>query len=218
MNLLEDLTSLSAIPAIVLLGVTSLVLLLSSDWRLSLLALSLQYLGVFFLILIDWSFAMSAVKLIAGWMAAAILGIAILSLPSPEPGVQTGKTPGKPFIFKSLGLEILSGRVVALLTAVLVWLMVITFAPRMVSWVPDLDPAQAWGGMLLIGMGLFQLGFSSRPFSIVLGLLTFMAGFEILYSVIEPSALVTGLLAGITLAIALVGAYLQLSPNMEEDE
>ena len=46
-------------------------------------------------------------------------------------------------------------------------------------------------------------------------LLTALAGFEIIYAAIETSVLVTGLLAGINLGLALVGAYLIISPTME---
>jgi hypothetical protein len=50
-----------------------------------------------------------------------------------------------------------------------------------------------------------------------LGLLTVLSGFEILYSAVEVSALVTGLLAGVNLGLALVGAYLLLAPTLEEE-
>jgi hypothetical protein len=68
---------------------------------------------------------------------------------------------------------------------------------------------------MLIGMGLLQLSLTSHPLKVIIGLLTALSGFEIIYAAIETSTLVTGLLAGITLALALVGAYLLISPSME---
>jgi predicted phage tail protein len=67
-------------------------------------------------------------------------------------------------------------------------------------------------------MGILQLGFRTDPLSSVLGLLTFLSGFEILYAAIEQSTLVAGLLAVINLSLALVGAYLILAPQMAGDE
>ena len=64
------------------------------------------------------------------------------------------------------------------------------------------------GAMLLIGMGLLHLGVTTRPLRVLLGLLTTLSGFELLYAAVENSVLVAGLLALVTLGLALVGAYL----------
>jgi hypothetical protein len=47
-------------------------------------------------------------------------------------------------------------------------------------------------------------------------LLTTLAGFEIIYSAMEDSSLVVGLLAMITLGLAFSGAFLLSSKEMEE--
>ncbi len=64
------------------------------------------------------------------------------------------------------------------------------------------------GSLLLAGMGLLQLGTSAQPFRVVLGLLTVLSGFEIIYAAVESSTLVAALLAAINLSLALTGAYL----------
>ena len=69
--------------------------------------------------------------------------------------------------------------------------------------------------MLLIGMGLLNVGLSSQTLTSILGLLSIFAGFEILYAAVEASTLVAGLLATINLGIALVGAYLMVVPQLE---
>jgi hypothetical protein len=213
-----DLVPTIAFPAVILLVFTSLTIFISADWRLSLLALSLQYLGVFALVIQYWSFEMAATKLIAGWISAAVLGIAILNLPtgktissSEEPQIRTLRR-------RQLGLGQSAGRLVFVLASVLVWLVVLTYAPFLTNWVPELNLYLAWGCTLLIGMGLLQLGFTSRPFLTALGLLTILAGFEILYAAVETSALVAGLLTVVNLGISMVGAYLLLSPHMERSE
>ena len=67
-------------------------------------------------------------------------------------------------------------------------------------------------------MGLLQTGFRTDVFSTILGLLTLLSGFEIIYAEIERSTLVAGLLATVTLGLSLIGAYLLLSPEIEGNE
>jgi hypothetical protein len=58
-----------------------------------------------------------------------------------------------------------------------------------------------------MGVGLLHLGMTTRPFRVIIGLLTVLAGFEILYAAVESSVLVAGLLAAINLGLALLGSY-----------
>jgi hypothetical protein len=60
---------------------------------------------------------------------------------------------------------------------------------------------------LLVGLGLLHLGITSDSFQVIIGLLTVLAGFEIMYAAVESSALVTALLAVVNLGLALAGAY-----------
>jgi hypothetical protein len=75
---------------------------------------------------------------------------------------------------------------------------------------------QTLGGLLLLGLGLLQLGLSRQGIRIVIGLLTFISGFEILYATLEASVLMTGLLAILNIGIAFIGAYLLLASHLEE--
>ncbi|MBN2256961.1 MAG: hypothetical protein JW704_03955, partial [Anaerolineaceae bacterium] len=59
-------------------------------------------------------------------------------------------------------------------------------------------------------LGLTHTGISTRPFRIILGILTILTGFEIIHAAVEFSFLVIGLLAGINLALALAGVYFGL--------
>lgn len=74
------------------------------------------------------------------------------------------------------------------------------------------------GGLLLAGMGLIQLGVTADILKITFGLLTFMAGFEILYATVETSILLAGLLSIVNLGLALSGAYLLTAAPTEEAE
>jgi hypothetical protein len=210
--------TLIPILAVILLGGTSLVLLISNDWRLSLVVLSIQYVGVFILILRDWPFEAAAVKLVAGWIGCAIIGMAFTTLSGTETEAKPGE---KRVIYRgitSLAPDIPSGRLVFVFAAILVWITIYIYAPQIPRRLQEVDIYQAIGGLLLIGIGLLKLGFSNHLFSVLIGLFCVLSGFEILYAAIEPSTLIAGMLAGVNLGLALLGAYLLLAPTMEVEE
>jgi hypothetical protein len=187
-----------SLPAVIVLVISTLFLLLSQNWRWSILALAVQYLAVFALVLQVWPFGLAAVKLVAGWMAGAVLGA---SQPAAELVEEPQSSPPA-VVFRFL-------------VAVLVWILVYTVSRAFVALVP-LPSSLVMGAALLIGMGLMQLGMTTRPLRVLLGLLTTLSGFELIYAAVESSVLVAGLLAVVTLGLALVGAYLLDTLSGEE--
>ena len=188
--------------AVLLLLVTSTGLLIVRDWRWSLVLLAVQFLGVFLLTLQHWPLGMSAVKLVAGWMSAAILGMTRSSFPSEEIEEQ-GFWP--------------RGRLFRLFAAGIILLIVWVTTPTVDTIMADAGYAITGGSLILIGMGLLHLGITSYILRVVIGLMTVLAGFEILYSAVEGSILVAALLATINLGLALVGAYLLVAQNNAQE-
>jgi hypothetical protein len=93
--------------------------------------------------------------------------------------------------------------------------------PRIESAIPGLGLPVIAGSLLLIGAGLAHLGLTSDTLNVILGLLTMLTGFEILYAAIESSILVAGLLAVTNLGLGIAGSYLLIagtSPIEMEDE
>ena len=174
------------------IGATGLGLLLSRNWRTSLGLLSLQYLAAFVFILDHWLLNMSASILISGWMACAALGMTFLSVlndPSEEQSWPQG------------GLF----RIIA---ANLVLITVSAASSSSITWLPNASPQLIWSAFTLIGLGLLHLGMTLLPFRVIIGLLSTLLGFEMLYSTIENSILVAGLLVLVTLGLAMTGCYL----------
>lgn len=195
---------------------TSLAILIVTDWRISIGLLAAQYIGVFLLVALEWPLAMAVVKLVAGWMASAVLGMAMVSLPQLNGKINPSRSistqPGRPDTTTP------SSRLFYLLAAFLVGLVVVSQTPRVTNQLPDIGFEQVWGGLILIGLGLLRLGFTAQPLPTTLGLLTLFSGFETLYARLEAAPLTAGLLAGINLGLALAGAYLLLASHMEEAE
>jgi len=168
----------------------------------------------------EWSLAMAAVKLVAGWISCTVLGMALLSLPQFRfrTEKQNAARPENGGVNNPIRTRLPLGRPFILLTAILVLLTTYSLAGIAQNWLEGTPFPVLLGGFNLIGMGLLQLGFSDKQFPVILGLLTTLAGFEILYASIDSSALVAGLLAAANLGIALIGAYLIVSPTMGETE
>jgi len=190
--------------AVILLLVTSTGLLIVRDWRWSLVLLAVQYVGVFVLTLQHWPLGMASVKLVAGWMSAAILGMTRSSFPSREMEEQVFWPRGRLFRLCAAGIILL-----------VVWVA----TPPVDTIMADAGYAITGGSLILIGMGLLHLGITSYILRVVIGLMTVLSGFEILYSAVEGSILVAALLATINLGLALVGAYLMIAQyNAREAE
>jgi len=184
--------------ALLLTIMASVGLLLSRDWHWRIGFLATQYLCAFFMLQTHWPISMAASKLVAGWMACVVLGIARLN--SEKRGEED--------------LSIPQGRLFHLLISFII--LVVTFAVslRVTTWLGISLPI-AWGSLVLMGLGLLQLGITLDPFRVVIGLLTILCGFEILYATVESSILVTALLAVVNLGLALTGAFFLISVEEE---
>jgi hypothetical protein len=192
-----------AIPAVILVVVTALLMLFIRDWRLSLTALGIQYIGVFALVGLNWPLEMAVVKLVTGWIAAAVLGMELIS--------ETREVFGQ----ERFGVGRQLFRVIL---AILVGMAIFSLAPEAAKWMLQASYEQILGGFLLIGLGILHLGVSDRTFRVILGILTTTSGFEILYGTLDASPVGAGLLALIILGIALVGSYLLAVPSVEAEE
>jgi hypothetical protein len=70
--------------------------------------------------------------------------------------------------------------------------------------------------VMILAMGLLQLGLSQEQGAAAIGLLTALAGFEVWYAGLEPSLALRVVLAAIMLGIALVSSILlqeQVAPS-----
>jgi len=184
--------------AFLIVLVTSVGLLLQRDWRWGIGLLATQYLSIFWLVQSHWPVSMAAAKLVTGWMACAVLSIAQLNT-HPAQETEASWPQGRLFRFFAAGIILAAAFALSLHTS---------------GWL-GITLAIVWSSLLLVGMGLLQLGVSTQPFRVTLGLLTVLAGFEILYAAVESSALVAALLSVVNLGLALSGAYFL---NMSQEE
>jgi len=189
--------------AVVVIFMTATGLLLTRDWGWSISLLAVQYLAMFVLTLQHWPLGMASVKVVAGWMSAAILGMTRSGI--SETGADEEYTWPR-------------GRLFRLFAAGIVVLVVRVVTPGVDTIMADPGVAVTGGSLLLVGLGLLHLGITGGVLRVTMGLMTILSGFEIIYSAVEGSVLVAALLAVINLGLALVGAYLLVASNAQEVE
>jgi hypothetical protein len=200
-----------------LVAITSLLLLLTRDWRVSISLLAFQYVGAFLLVTAVWPVPLAVTKLVAGWMAGAMLGIAAASvngnieIDSEKLSLRMQKQGYK----RSSKNHLLSERIFLTLASLVVFLAVIPLQHQVSDRIPVIHEIYTWAGLTLIGMGLLNISFNERVLPNLIGLLTTMSGFEILYANMESSILVAGMLALVNLGLSLAGAFLLIAPQME---
>jgi hypothetical protein len=184
-------------PVIIILSITSLVLLLIQDWRVVLAALGIQYSGVFILIGVSWPIELAAIILLSGGISVVLIGIELARL-------TTVKSLSYGYFCDHIHLSI---RILRFFLAILIGLSIYTMSTGVTKWLLGATYYQVFGGLLLAGMGIVIMGITNRPLRIIVGLLTFLSGFEILFATFDSAILITGFISTLTLLVALFGVY-----------
>lgn len=191
--------------AVVSLVVTSTLIVLLYDWRLSILVLLLQYLFVNMLLIHFIPAEIALFKFIVGAMICTILFTGVRRTEAEIATPRHVRWKGRVRVWAhhdvfSVGLPF------RLLTAVLIGLIAYTLLQKIpMRGVPaHLNFAIYWLGLT----GLLIMMLSVRPWKVGLGLLTFITAFELYYVTIERGLVVTALMGVFHLVIALSLAYL----------
>jgi hypothetical protein len=180
---------------LILLAILGMLVL--NDWRRNIIAFAALYLGIFILLVQVLPLILSSVLLITGWMSALLLG---LNLPKED---------------SERGEGLLSKRLFRVFSTILIWILALVIS-KSVSSVFQVSPEIAFSVVAIYGSGLLQLGMKTRPLFVILGILTVFAGFELLYSSIETSVLINGLLSAISLLIAFIGSFFAGNQQRED--
>jgi hypothetical protein len=184
----------AAIAAILALVAGALVIVLN-DRRWMLLMLACVYVALTWLTAISLPIQVSAVKLVGGMMTCAVLALSIMRVGHESEIVEREGLPSG-IAFRVIAVLLVSASAWGL--AERGWMLL----PGSVSLSATL------GAMLLLSLGLLHLGISEEPFRVGMGLLTALAGFEILYVAVEPSLAVLALMAAVHIGIAILVSYL----------
>lgn len=203
-----DLFRQLAVPALIGLFFASVVLVVATDWWLNCLALAGMYLctAILFEQIAVWQ--VIGVRLIVGALVVVIL---LFTGRAVKFGRSVGEPPSTEFPPNRRGrFEFPTGLPFRLLAAAMVSLAVWYAASQPGFTWPNLPLGLNIASYLLMALGLLNLGLTEEPLNAGMGLFMFLAGFQILYSVLESARAIVALLAGVDFALALAVSYLVL--------
>jgi len=154
--------------------------------------LSLIQLVAFLLIVQIWPIALAAVKLISGWIGITIISASLEKSDDQEAGSN----------------QYLSFRLYKLALMGLFWVAIIAVAPQINDWLP-IGYKNLISGLVFFLGGILFLCVHEEVMDTIIGLMVMLAGFDIIYSSLEGSALVAGIYSIILISISILGSYLQ---------
>jgi hypothetical protein len=185
--------SLSVV-GMVLILVCALINLVRRQWLVNLIALAFQYLGVFLLLLSNITVVMAFIPLMIGLMITLILVITLVSSGGME----------KPRSLFSISAGEVFRAIAGLVVIVFIALLIPTIRREVF---PESGSFMLFGSLGLVMLSLLQLDMKSEPLYAVIGLLSFISGFRLLYASLETSMLLEALFVVLNLGLGLVGAF-----------
>lgn len=203
----SDLFSFAAgIPAVVGLVLTALVIFLTSDWRLSLTALLVQYVLAGLALTRFIQAEVAIVKILVGVLAVFILYITARRIQEAGPSIAP-----PPERSRFLGMHVSwGGGPLGLPLRLLVTLVIIVGLVHVFSSYDfvlvsaDLTFVAFWLGTV----GMAGLVLSSNPQRVAPAILTILTGFDLIYASMETSLAMVGFLGSLILLAALGFSYL----------
>lgn len=190
----------------VILALAALTMFLTSDWRLSLTALLVEYIAVGLVLSRFIQVEIAIAKILAGVFAVFMLYLAARRVQEVQPSLALRRnTP------RLLGLQVSWGSgplglPLRLLAVLLVSLALVRlFGDYQLDLIPiDLAVVACWLG----SMGLLGLALSGDPLRVSSALLTILVGFDLVFASLETDLAIVGFFAALTLMAALAFSYL----------
>lgn len=220
MEALSDLFGfLAGVPAVAGLILMGLTIFLTSDWRLALTALLVQYILVGLALTRTIQTEVAIVKILAGVLVVFILYLTGRRIQeTSEPPQAEREVPR----FLGLPLGWMAGPLglpLRLLTSLLVALALIqlfndprlspsTLAVLFGAGGQGISPDIAFVACWLGGMGMVGLLLSGDPLRVAPAVFTILAGFDLVYAGLEPSLAIAGFFGALILLAALAFSYL----------
>ncbi len=174
---------------VLILAAACIYIFITNDWRRILIAYVILYVCAFAIVAQYWLFTFSLVKLITGLMSLVVMGISInryYTIPQ--------KKAKSELVFRLIAL-------------CLIFILVLFMVYRISNYL-SISLEIVLASLLLIGFGIFQLGITHESYKLFLAILILFFGFELIFSANETSLLVNGMLAVVTLLIALMGSFM----------
>jgi hypothetical protein len=211
----DSFAFLAGVPAVVVLTLSAATILLTSDWRLALSALLLQYL---FLGLTLTRFIQPEVAFVRILTGALVVPILYLTARQVGDVGHAGEVEGAEGRFLGLPMGWGAGPLglpLRLLTVLLTALALIQFYPLSATLPPAVSatglgvpPDVSFVALWLVTMGLMGIVLSGKVLRVAPAVLTVLCGFDLVYAGLEQHLAIAGFFAALTLLAALAFSYL----------
>ncbi len=172
----------------------ALLNLVRRQWTLNLIALLVQFVCLFPVLLKIMPLQLAVIHPFTGLMVTLILYLTLVGVGG----------------IKSINLRqsLTSGEIFRGLAGIFIIATLRASLPQFQQAVfPQVSSNHLFLSLGLIFVGLLQLGTIREPFYLAIGVLTFLSGFELLYSALEFSYLLEALFVAVNLLLAIVGAF-----------
>jgi len=204
---------LAAMPAVAGIFITASILVVAREWRLNVIALTVQYFFIVLLMTRMIRLEVAAVKGLIGWLICMVFYLTERRASEIEQPSTTKSAEGE----QRLTRWMMSARTsFYLLAGILIAVAAYTAALRIP--LPQVPPDITLACYQMVGLGLLLIGLSETPLQVGFGLLTFLSGFDLFYVALEPSLAVAGLLGAVSFLIALSTAYLRAAQIVARDK
>jgi hypothetical protein len=227
-ELLRQLQFITQDGALLGLFVTASLILMARDWRFLILALLAQYILVGLVLSHLVRPDIATLKVLIGAFVCPILFLSARQVSSSAPSlwlVSEGETKASwwqrlVILFKGQDRRTDSSEAMGTAFTSLLALLMILVATTLSNMVllPGLSLNITTAVYWLILVGLMTLTLAESPLKVGLGLFTTLTGFELFYTTVESSLLITGLWGTINLLIALAIAYLTVVEGIGPEE
>jgi hypothetical protein len=221
LDLLDFFDFLRGTPSVVIVIATAAVIFVVRDWRLSLIALTIQYLVAGFLFADVLLPHLAFTNVLMGLFIVIILYITARQ-------VNWGKLPVD--VTPDEAIQLRHERLVRLgpymlptdtpfrlFLAIAIILALVAITQRQVIELPVAPDHLSTTALGLVMFGTVGMSLTSEPLKAGLGLLTFMTGFQLYYSALEQSAAMLLMLIVANLILALVISYLVQSRHAYQE-
>ncbi len=214
---------IAGVPSLVGLILAAAIIFLTSDWRLSLTALLVQYVLAGLTLTRSIQAEIAIIKILTGVLAVAVL---YLSATSTQVANNSQEKSGDDQQF--FGLQFGGGAgplglPLRILTLIMVAMAAIRFfeeyralLPVLDSGAPRVPPDIAFVSMWLAATGIIGLVVSGEPLRVAPAVLTILTAFDLVYVALEPDLAIIGFVAALTLMAALAFSYLITIVNLRE--
>ncbi|MFN8595324.1 MAG: hypothetical protein U0559_03965 [Anaerolineae bacterium] len=209
-DVLKTLSSIPGFAVLIGLLIAAGLLVVLVNWRLLIFALGAHYLLIGLMLTRAVPIELAAVKALVGVMICPVLFITARRVRWGQIDEEEGDSE-PPRRRSIIGWLISPGLPLRLLAASLTAVLAVSLAqrnPLSIVGDPSLsrDLTVATFGLLLLG--LLNVVLNENPLKAGLGLLSLLAGFEMFYTVVDPTLTIVGLLGLTNLIIALAISYL----------